>query len=209
MQENKEKNSYRLALKDKILDAAMHAFFMHGIRAVRMTDIAKELSISKRTMYEIYKDKEEVLYYSIIKYHNQRIDYLTSYTNEGHHVIDVILEAFRLKMKEVRTVNPAFYEDIMKYPRVEEYILERRKKSRHNFLEFMQLGVKQGLLREEIDYDMVPIIFDAIGKHIMDNQLLRRYTAEQLFTNFFLIPIRGLCTPYGVEVLDKAVVKIQ
>jgi hypothetical protein len=97
----------------------------------------------------------------------------------------------------------------MKYPRVEDYILDSRRKSRHNFLEFMQLGIKQGLLREEIDYDMVPVIFDAIGKHIMDNQLLRRYTVEQLFTNFFLIPIRGLCTPYGVEVLDKAVVKIQ
>lgn len=209
MQEIKEKNSYRLALKDKILDAAMNAFFMHGIRAVRMTDIAKELAISKRTMYEIYKDKEEVLYYSIIKYHKQRITYLTDYTNEGHHVIDVILEAYRIKMKEVRTVNPAFYEDLMKYPRVEEYILDSRHQSKRNFLEFMQKGVKQGLLREEIDYDMVPNIFDAIGKHIMDNQLLRRYTVEQLFKNFFLIPLRGLCTPHGVKVLDEAVVKIQ
>jgi len=73
----------------------------------------------------------------------------------------------------------------------------------------MQLGVNQGLLRKEIDYNMVPHMFDAIGKHIMDNHLLQRYTVEQLFVNFFLVSLRGLCTPQGVKVLDEAVTKIQ
>ncbi len=184
MQEIKETNSYRLALKDKILDAAMNAFMKCGIRAVKMDDIAQQLTISKRTLYEIYEE-------------------------EGHHVIDVILEAYRIKMNEVRTVNPSFYEDIMKYPKVEKYIKEAKKQSRGKFLDFMQLGVNQGLLRKEIDYNMVPHMFDAIGKHIMDNHLLQRYTVEQLFVNFFLVSLRGLCTPQGVKVLDEAVTKIQ
>ena len=56
MQEIKETNSYRLALKDKILDAAMNAFMKRGIRAVKMDDIAQQLTISKRTLYDIYED---------------------------------------------------------------------------------------------------------------------------------------------------------
>ena len=201
MQEIKETNSYRLALKDKILDAAMNAFMKNGIRAVKMDDIAQQLTISKRTLYEIYEDKEEVLYRSIIKYDQLRL--------ERHHVIDVILEAYRIKMNEVRVVNPAFYEDILRYPKVATYIKEAKIQSRDKFLAFMQLGVDQGLLRQEVDYKMVPHMFDAIGKHIMDNHLLQRYTVEQLFTNFFLVSLRGLCTERGVKVLDEAVAKIQ
>jgi hypothetical protein len=52
-------------------------------------------------------------------------------------------------------------------------------------------------------------MFDAIGKYIMDNHLLQRYTVEQLFTNFFLVSLRGLCTDRGVKVLDEAAAKIQ
>ena len=151
MQEIKETNSYRLALKDKILDAAMNAFMKYGIRAVKMDDIAQQLTISKRTLYEIYEDKEEVLYRSIIKYDRLRLERLTKYAEEGHHVIDVILEAYRIKMNEVRMVNPAFYEDILKYPKVETYIKEFSIKSKDKFLAFMQLGVEQGLLRKEVD----------------------------------------------------------
>jgi AcrR family transcriptional regulator len=187
----------------------MNAFMKRGIRAVKMDDIAQQLTISKRTLYEIYEDKEELLYRSIIKYDKLRLERLTQYAEEGHHVIDVILEAYRIKMNEVRTVNPSFYEDIMKYPKVEKYIKEAKKQSRGKFLDFMQLGVNQGLLRKEIDYNMVPHMFDAIGKHIMDNHLLQRYTVEQLFVNFFLVSLRGLCTPQGVKVLDEAVTKIQ
>ena len=79
MQEIKETNSYRLALKDKILDAAMNAFMKRGIRAVKMDDIAQQLTISKRTLYEIYEDKEELLYRSIIKYDKLRLERLTQY----------------------------------------------------------------------------------------------------------------------------------
>lgn len=36
-------------------------FYQHGIRKVKMDDIAKRLRISKRTVYEIYADKEDLL----------------------------------------------------------------------------------------------------------------------------------------------------
>lgn len=57
MQEKKNISTYREALKDKILETAMVAFAEKGIRAVKMDDIANSLSISKRTLYEIYGNK--------------------------------------------------------------------------------------------------------------------------------------------------------
>lgn len=52
---------YRKHLKERILTVAMQAFKQHGIRNVRMDDIATTLAISKRTIYETYSNKEELL----------------------------------------------------------------------------------------------------------------------------------------------------
>ena len=50
--------THRESLHDRILDVAMSLFLEHGIRAVRMDDIANHLSISKRTLYEVFSNKE-------------------------------------------------------------------------------------------------------------------------------------------------------
>ena len=61
MQEKKTITAYKKGLREVILKTAMKAFAEKGIRAVKMDDIAESLSISKRTMYEIYATKEELL----------------------------------------------------------------------------------------------------------------------------------------------------
>ena len=53
--------AYREGLRQKILDTAMGLFKQKGIKAVRMDDIATEIAISKRTLYEIYSNKEDLL----------------------------------------------------------------------------------------------------------------------------------------------------
>ena len=56
MQEIKDLTAYRQSLKGKILETATKAFLSRGIKAVKMDDIASILSISKRTVYELYGD---------------------------------------------------------------------------------------------------------------------------------------------------------
>ena len=63
MQDFKNISTYKEALKDKILTTAMTAFARNGIRAVKMDDIANALSISKRTLYEVYRNKEDLLFF--------------------------------------------------------------------------------------------------------------------------------------------------
>lgn len=51
MRKNNSQNSYRQELRERILATAMNEFYTKGIKAVKMDDIAKRLSISKRTLY--------------------------------------------------------------------------------------------------------------------------------------------------------------
>ena len=208
MQVLKETNSYRLALKDRILDTAIRLFMTQGIRAVKMDDIAQQLAISKRTLYEIYADKEELLYQSIAKYDRQRAERMADFVAQGHNVVDIILESYRIKVDEVHNVNSLFYEDILKYPKVAQYIRENHEEGRQKFLVFMQQGVSEGIFRPDVNCDMVPMLLDAIGHYIMTNGLLHKYSVEELFANFFLVSLRGLCTEHGVKALDEAMAKV-
>ena len=54
--------------KEIIIERTSSMFVTQGVKAVRMDDIAQELSISKRTLYELFGDKEELLYQSILHF---------------------------------------------------------------------------------------------------------------------------------------------
>jgi len=209
MQEIRETNSYRIVLKEKILETAISAFMENGIRAVKMDDIARKLGISKRTLYEIYQDKEELLYQCIKKYDQDHKFILAEYAAQGHNVIDVVLQAYQMKVAQAHMINPLFYEDIMKYPKVEQYIKNSRDSTHDKFMSFMQQGADDGFFRKDVNYDLIIHVLDAMGEYIMRNKLLRRYPVNELYSNFFLVSLRGLCTEQGVKTLDDALTKIQ
>ena len=49
--------------KERIIEQAMHMFVSQGIKSVRMDDIAQMMGISKRTLYELFGDKETLLFW--------------------------------------------------------------------------------------------------------------------------------------------------
>ena len=207
MQESKDTTVYKTALRGKIMETAMQAFMEHGIRAVKMDDISKELSVSKRTVYEIFGDKEELIYECVMYHDREKQKYLADYAND-HHVIDVVMEAYRLKARETHKINPAFYQDILHYPKVEQYIWQERERGRENLRKFMQRGVTEGFFREDINYDIIVHLFDAMGQYIMSNRLLHQYRLEELFVNFFLVALRGVCTEQGAKAIDMEIAKM-
>ena len=203
MQVLRETTAYRASLRERIIERAMQDFSKHGIRAVKMDTLAKELGISKRTMYEIFEDKETLLFEGIKVYGERKREYMHSYAEEGHDVIDIIMEAYHMKVEEVRAVNPDFYLDLMKYPRLAQHMKEAQQKSREGFLAFMKRGVDDGYFRPDVNYELVPHIFDALGQYILTNSLVQQYSVEELFSNCFLIALRGFCTDKGLHTIDK------
>ena len=202
MQEIKDLNAYRTSLKDKILDAAIKAFCTHGIRAVKMDDIASSLSISKRTLYEIYGDKESLLFSCIKKLHEDKRIYMRDFAKE-HNTMEVVLKVYRLKAKELESVNYAFYQDIKLYPEVLKYIEQARDNSHDLFLSFMQRGVKEGYFRKGVNYELIGKLFDAIGEYVTKEEVYIHYPHEELLANLMLVPFRGFCTPKGIKMLDS------
>ncbi|MCR5679935.1 MAG: TetR/AcrR family transcriptional regulator [Prevotella sp.] len=205
MQENKNISAYRQQLRDRILDTAMHAFATQGIRAVKMDDIARQLGISKRTLYEIYDNKEDLLFEGVKKYKEIRERQIKDMLDGDHNVMDVILYAYRQKVETFRRTSPKFYSDLTKFPRVMSLQERDRHVNHERFLVFLERGVKEGFFRTDIDYRLVVRLFEAIGDYILNNQLYRIFSIEAIFKNIVFVSIRGFCTERGIKTIDAMI----
>ena len=202
MQEIKDLTHYRLSLRDRILDAAMILFAKHGIRAVKMDDVSHALSISKRTLYELYDNTEQVLLEGVKKYRKKRHEEFLQEVERTKDVMDIILYMYRIKMEQFQLVNPNFYSDLARYPNILASIERDHDEQHKQFMDFMQRGISEGYFRSDLNYDLIGCLFEALGRYMMENELYRSYSMEELFRNMIFVTLRGFCTKKGVDKLD-------
>lgn len=203
MQELKSLSAYRQGLKGKILDTAMTLFAKNGIKAVKMDDIARALNISKRTIYELYENKEVILFEGIKRYNQRREEEMSQFVKGNTNVMDIILNVYKVKVEEFRFTNSLFYDDLEKYPDVMAYLEKSREENRKELIAFLNKGVKEGYFREDINNDLVTILFDSIGQLFLQKRLYARFSIESVLNNIMFISLRGICTIKGIEVLDN------
>ena len=188
--------------REMVISYAMKSFAAKGIKAVKMDDIAHELSISKRTLYELFENKETLLYEGVKRYHERNKRNRKELIASSDNVMTIILKTYRAKLDQFRKVSPAFYSDIIKYPVVVEYLARQNHESQQIFMDFLQRGVKEGFFRDDINYELVSMSFFAINRYVIDNKMYGRYTVEDLFNNMLFVIVRGFCTKKGIDALD-------
>ena len=197
-------NAYRRELREKILATAIESFQENGIKAVKMDDIANRLSISKRTLYEIYGNKEDLLY-ECVCYHDKHFEKeLQSRLSPKSSVMDILICFMRLHIEENSRTNPQFYSELHKYPKVMDYINERNEKSRGRSMGFMQRGVEEGYFLPQLNYDIVTQLGEASMNYVMATKMYQQFSLQEIFKNFVSVFLRGYCTEKGQHILDMS-----
>lgn len=195
---------YRQELKHKILETASQQFRMHGIKAVKMDDIASILSVSKRTVYEIYDNKEQLLMETVKQDHNRFDTAMREYVEGGErNVIDILLQFYRLQMRRLSSVSPYYFDELHRYPEILAWLEQKHLERDKNCQKFFKQGIGEGYFRPDADYELVPKVCNGAMAYIMENQLYRQYDLKEFFRNVIMLFIRGLCTLKGITELDK------
>lgn len=189
-------------MRQRILKTAMTAFAEKGIKAVKMDDVAAQLSISKRTLYEIFQNKEQLLYEGVRLYHQQKKQQMELIGLTSKNVMEIILRVYKIKVQEFKMTNPVFYSDLSKYPLVLDYLNNENQKVHSKYVQFMERGVKEGYFRKDVDYNLTSRMFDALEKFIMREELYKAYSIEDIFKYIVFVSLRGLCTRKGVMTLE-------
>jgi AcrR family transcriptional regulator len=193
-------------MKETIIEQTASMFARDGVKAVRMDDIAAEMGISKRTIYEIFGDKETLITECFYHYHRKmkaENDELTRGTDNIISEYLILLEMFDRRIEEmgrivdeVRKFYPQVYENFMRehaYLEAEEL----RRKLRHS--------IDVGYLVPALDIDMTLIIFihTMYGAIKTKGTLASNITQREVFKFFTTHFIRGIATQKGIELIDK------
>ena len=194
---------YRQLLKERILDTAMEQFARRGIRAVRMDDLAQNLGISKRTLYEIYANKEDLLYEGVKKYHAKRLEENRRIVEGAGNVMDILLMLYRHSVTELRKVVPSFYSELERYKKVVDYLHAEDKRRFGERKAFVERGVEEGYFRKDINVELVLHFFEAIGFHALREDLFSKYSIDDIYNSVVFLSLRGLCTEKGQKRMDQ------
>lgn len=203
MYNDNTQTNYRHDLKQKILRNSMREFLNKGVRSVKMDDIAKKLGISKRTLYEIYSNKEELLL-ECVRLHEEEYDkHISAYASEGgHNVIDIIIEFYKCKIGNLSDVTPQFFQQLCKYDNVMHFLESKQDEREKHALSFFQQGVREGFFRSDVDFQIVMRMGTASMEMLANDKSYGTYTLRYVLHNVIFIIIRGLCTEQGIKKLD-------
>ncbi|GHT64800.1 TetR family transcriptional regulator [Bacteroidia bacterium] len=197
-----------MELKDRIIENATTLFFQKGIRSITMSDIANEMGISKRTLYEVFRDKEELLE-ECVNYHMGKADReIKQMTEDSKNVVDALMLIYAKHLREAKDVNKSVIHDLKKYhSHIYEKIECRQKEGVNTFMPLFQRGREQGLLRDDVNFEILLWLLKSQFKALMEDNYIPtdKYSADEFIRAIILNFIRGISTPMGNERVDKLV----
>jgi len=159
-------------------------FHRYGIKSVTMDDMAHELSISKKTLYEHFSDKSQLVKAVINHEFNCQEKKLNLVDEEAQNALDEIFIIFRHHSLMVKEHHPSFEFDLRKYyPEIyAELKQERREKISKNALNNLRRGKEEGLYRPELDENIISKLNILRIECVIDSDL---FTNEELFSHEF------------------------
>lgn len=139
--------------QDKILKVSLELFFKFGIRRVTMDDIAKELGMSKKTIYQFYKEKDDLVSQLCKIELDKQIREFSSLQQESADPLHEILLISEKIRSMLQPINPIFFLDLQKfYPTAYEQFRSFRTYCASNLIvKNIKVGVEMGLYRKDID----------------------------------------------------------
>lgn len=193
--------------KDKvrthILHKSLEMFSERGVSAVRMDDIARNLSVSKRTLYEMFSTKENLLLECVTLHCYEEYQLLEEQIASGKDVLTISLNYLTMAASHSTDVNPVFLEDMKKSVVLSEWFEKLNNTFEDGILKILKLGVSQGVFRTDVDLEVAAAASKAIRDSFMKRGADRKFSMKQVFESAILVQLRGLSTQKGIELLEN------
>ena len=193
--------------KDRIMLTANGLFAQDGVREVSIDDICRKLCISKKTFYQFYATKEDLVA-DVVTYNVKRKKIEFEKLVEGKDVVQILKALFSLvNKKKTMGKDKRMAKEIMKYypETFTKHLEERNKGMHHFFVNCFNEGVSQGLIRSDMDMDAVPLLIcvmhEGMADYLEGNHHIEgaKLSFKSLAAAFEDIVTRTLFTPKGFE----------
>jgi len=192
--------------RERIIVESSNLFKRYGIRSITMDQIAENLGISKRTIYEIFGNKDDLL--------NACIDYgihedekvSRDIMKNSANIIDAFLIHIKKSIDTMNSISPLFMLDAMKFHSkvFKNKMKEREMSSYNHIIDFIKTGKAEGYFNPQINEDIVSKLIIEQFKIIGNDKLFPPdvYSKSEIFENVAVNFLRGIATINGLKIID-------
>ena len=201
-----------MSKREKVIRRAAEMIAELGVKSLRVDDVAHDLAISKRTLYEMFGDKEELLYHSIKYMFQAEAVEIQNGVLKSQTGIPALFEIFDAMMAR-GAVRKRVMENLAKfYPELYERVMtENRDYGLAVLREKLTRLVEEGLISEIVNIDLSITMFYYIsmglmrrhGRLVLPNGVTEQDAFRYTIVNFF----RGIATLKGVEQIDEYITR--
>lgn len=190
----------------KELNKIVELFTQFGVKSLTMDEIARHLGISKKTIYQHVRDKKELILKCVEhKISDNQCSIHQKSKESGGNAIDILMEINKEVGINLSRLHPSILYDLQRYYPESFQVINNHKQ---NFiydmiLENLELGVKQGLYRNNINPKLIAQIYVHMVDTLINNAKFHQteYSISEFHKELIRYHIRGIASPKGIEYL--------
>ncbi|MEN8157629.1 MAG: TetR/AcrR family transcriptional regulator [Bacteroidota bacterium] len=196
-----------MEVRERIIVESGILFGKYGIRSMTMDALAEEMGISKRTIYERFKDKDTLLSEVLKYYKEKQAEEALAIMDASDNPIEALFRMVKVTINRHAQMNPLFFHDLKKYhTRVFKKLSEPGEIRDSSITEkLLNDGVSQQVFSSQINIEIVNrtlhALFDLFGH---DSSMVEAgYHRKDMFDHIIIPYLRGISTEKGVTLLEE------
>ena len=196
-----------------ILSKVRELYMKYGIKSITMDDVARELGISKKTLYQYVTDKDDLVGKFIDNEISTRHEEICKCFRIGFNAIEELFEISMFMNRMMRSQNSATEHDLKKYYPVHyEKTLKARREGIYNYILLnLKKGINEGLYRKELNKEVIAKLYlwRSENAHLDELFTVEEFTSTKLFIELLTYHVRGIATEKGILVLEKKIKELE
>lgn len=193
--------------RDKYLEQIYTLFSTENIEGLTINDIADRIHVTKMTLYNNFKDKNEIIE-SVINYRSQKyVDYFDKVNCKNKNAIEVLMTVLEFQRKHPLMMVAHLYKSLLNnYPEQFKQHEERFKNSLRNFIRNNIIqGQQEDIFRKDVDADEISSYLIMTMDQMMSSALKNGTSVDlnMVHDNIIKYHIRGIANENGLKILKQ------
>ncbi|WP_197494016.1 TetR/AcrR family transcriptional regulator [Lewinella sp. 4G2] len=194
-------------IERKLIETATEMYMRLGIRSVSMDDVAREMGVSKKTIYTVVDNKEELVRKVMYQDTCKDLEVIVANHAKSRDAIDELLMNSRYHIREMRNISPTTIHDLQKYyPEIwSKEVRGHQDHFENSIRENLERGMEEGLYRDDLDSAIIAKFFVASVVMMIDRQIFpaRERPLSEIIRQHFIYHCNGIVNQFGRDRMEQ------
>lgn len=190
---------------DNILDTSLQLFTKYGIRSVSMDDIARQMGMSKKTLYQYIENKADLVNKGVQRHLDTECSFVAKIFDANKNAIDEMIEIGNFVYQKLEMHRFSLVYDLQKYYRESWNLLEKHRTEfiYKTILQNIEQGMAEGLYRDNLKPKLIARFYIDHSKIFFETDILttQQYQAADIYIELLKYHIYGIASEKGIQYL--------